>query len=218
MRNGSVRLAMALAVTSFAAAARSTDVAAQTFTLGLGNSFYSNLHHCPTPPGTFTTYRLTAETDMFGLSGTYNDEDYPWPPEDGGLSSAQPEALLNHGPALELAVEFYPLGFTTGRLRNYFKPFVGLGLHKTSDGEVAVGSGTTVDTYGVRGSTDALFTAGAKFMLPLRGRFGVRVEGRLTGILSGEYEQETPAGALLTVKDEVQTWGEWSLGFTFRVR
>jgi hypothetical protein len=218
MRTASARLVIALALSGFAIPALSADAAAQTFSIGLGNSFYSNLHHCPTPPGTLTTYRVTAETDLFGLSGTFNDEDYPWPPEDGGISSAQQEALLNHGPALEFAVEVYPLGFTPGRLKNYIKPFVGVGLHTTSDGDVAAGSGQTVDTYGVRGSTDALFTAGAKFTLPLGGRFGVRAEGRLTGILSGEYQQETPAGALITVEDAVQTWGEWSLGFTFRVR
>jgi len=214
----SLRLASSIVFISVAASAQPDVLAAQTFSIGLGNSFYENLHHCPTPPGTLTTYRITAETPLFGFSGTYNDEDYPWPPEDGGISSAQQEALLNHGPALEFALEFYPLGLTPGNLKNYIKPFVGLGLHTTSDGDIAAGSGQQVDTYGVRGSTDALFTAGAKFTLPLAGRFGIRAEGRLTGILSGEYQQETPGGALLTVKDEVQTWGEWSLGFTFRVR
>jgi hypothetical protein len=192
--------------------------AAQTISIGLGNSFYSNEHHCPTPPGTLTTYRLTAETDIFGFSTTYNDEDYPWPPEDGGISAPQQEALLNHGPAIEVAAELYPLGFSSGRLKNYFKPFVGAGFHKTSDGDTEAGTAGSIDTYGVRGTLEPMFTFGAKLTLPLRGRLGVRAEGRLTGILAGEYEQVTPAGSVITVNDDVQTWGEWSIGFTFRAR
>lgn len=192
--------------------------AAQTIVFTSGNSIYSDEHFCPIPPETLTTYRLTAEFDVIGFSTTYNNEDYPWPPEDGGLSSPQQQAFLDHGPAFELAAELYPLGFTTGRLKNYVKPFVGAGLHRTGDGDAEAGTAGALDTYGIRGATDPMFTFGAKFTLPVSGRLGIRAEARLTGILAGDYEQVTPTGSTITVNDDVQTWSEWNIGFTFRVR
>jgi hypothetical protein len=192
--------------------------AAQTIVLTSGNSIYSNEHHCPIPPETLTTYRLTAEFAVFGFSTTFNNEDYPWPPEDGGISSPQQDALLDHGAAFQVAAELYPLGFTTGRLKNYFKPFIGAGLHKSSDGDARAGTAGGLDTYGVEGTADPMFTFGAKFTLPLSGRFGLRAEGRLTGILAGDYDQVTPGGSTITVNDDVQTWSEWNIGFTVRAR
>ena len=194
---------------------------AQATFLTLGQGFY-NPGDCPVPPATITTYRAGFETDVIGVSATYNNEDYPWPPDDEGLSSARQEVSVDHGDALQIAVELFPIGLfgdRAARLGSWVRPFLGLGLHRSGDGEAAEpDSNQPLETLAILGSTDVLLTYGVKLTVPASGRLGVRLELRGNSVFAGDFTRESTSGARTQVPGTTLTWGEYSVGFTFRVR
>jgi hypothetical protein len=194
--------------------------------VGLSTTFGAGLYGsdaaCPKPGATVTTYRAAFETPFIGVSGTFNNEDYPWPPTDDGLSSFHQEEILNHGDALQLAIELFPLRlFGTGarNLSNYLKPFIGVGFHSSKDGEAAPpDANQPLETLGVKGATDLMLTFGAKITVPTGDKFGIRLEMRGNSVFAGEFEEETSSGGTIRVDGKTLTWGEYSVGFIYRVR
>jgi hypothetical protein len=211
------------------------DIAAQDVFLGAGSSLYESDAFCIDPDEALTDYHVGVSGDSWGASATYDSGAWPWPrpPTGPGSNTEQviggPETVLaqqlttpiymSRGSAIQAVAELYPLGALPGlreqtaTLRRYLKPFIGVGLQISQDGEA--GTDREFPTYAVKGATDALVSYGASLRLPLQGdAFGLQVQFRATSLFSGGPDLEGPGGDTIATESETVTWGTWLVGFT----
>lgn len=216
-----------------ATSAIAVPAAAQTnVTLSAGTALYSSDEFCLDSGALVTSYRAGVEGSLIGAEAMY-DTDWPWPPDGSGTGGgpggggAQPEdRFLNHGDAFGGLVKVYPLAALSragegAGLRNvdrYLRPFLGVGLLRSTDGDSAPPDAQGLPTYGVRGQTNPLVTFGASLQLPARDLpFGVFVEYRYNLLFSGDFDIDTGAAQDLTLDSETLDWGAFSVGVRYRL-
>lgn len=211
------------------------NIAAQQVFLGAGSSLYETDAFCLDSSATLTDYHVGVSGDSWGASATYDNADWPWPkpPTGPGGNTEQalggPETVLaqqlttpiymTRGSSVQAVAELYPLGVLPGlreqttTLRRYLKPFIGVGLQISQDGEAS--TDREFPTYAVKGATDALVSYGASLRLPLQGdAFGLQVQFRATSLFSSGPDLEGPGGETISTESETVTWGTWLVGFT----
>jgi hypothetical protein len=197
-----------------------SPVDAQNFSATFGQGLYGADSGCPTPGSFITTYRLSAQTPLLGVSASFNNGDYPWPPMDGGFSAVG--EMLTHGDAVAATAEIYPFGLLKSegghRLASFVRPFVGIGLQKSKDGEPEAATVDHPESLGVVGATDLLFTYGAAVSIPTVNGLRLVVEFRGNSVFAGQYDAIAPNGSRLTADGSTLTWGELSAGFSYGVR
>jgi hypothetical protein len=216
--------------------ATAPDVAAQQVFLGAGSSLYETDAYCLDSSASLTDYHAGISGDSWGASATYDDADWPWPRPPGSGPGGNTEQArggpatvlakqlttpiyMTRGSSVQAVAELYPLGLLPGlreqtaTLRRYLKPFIGVGVQISQDGEAS--SDREVPTYAVKGATDALVSYGASLRLPLQGdTFGLQVQFRATSLFSGGPDLEGPGGETISTESETVTWGTWLVGFT----
>lgn len=187
--------------------------AAQTYAfVRFGNAMYADDDpFCEDPTAFLTMVSAGVSTSLAGFSVEYNNEDWPWPPPPGGGTG---EFFLTHGSSLQFVAELNPARFVASGLNQYARPFVGVGLNLSTDGETATG---TLPTYAVKGQTRPVVTYGVNGFLPVSSRLGVTAGYRGTSVFFGDFEIETPGGAIDTVDGKTLTSGSWNVGLSLRL-
>lgn len=225
LRGASRTFVVALFAVSFAvpagAAAQATDGDAIAILLSAARAQYDRDPVCLDPDGWLSTFRLTVERGAFAVTAGYVGA-YPWPLPPPPLPGS---SFIDRGPAFQVGAEVDPLqlfgGEDLSRVNRYFRPFLGAGLHLSTDGETAAegvnGPGTTV---AVQGGTDAFVSYGARITVPLGedGRFGVFGEVRGTSVFDGGKDFVDLQGATLDSESSTLTWAEFSVGVRITVR
>jgi hypothetical protein len=229
---GAVAIAVVLSAWS------TSRAAAQDLYAALGSSLYSDDPFCLSTSAALSTAQIGVGGDAIGVSASYNNSNWPWPkpppPPPGGLvvpgahfslaSGQQQEAFFQtHGDAFRAVLELFPLGFVPGlrestvNVRRYIKPFLGVGVQVSTDGEAAAaGVNGPQPTYAVLGSTDLLLAYGASATVPLNDRLGIHLQFRGNTLFAGDIELEGPNGETLISEDNRLNWGEWLVGLNLR--
>jgi hypothetical protein len=201
--------ALVVLAVPFAAA----PAAAQTFGfLRFGNTASGDDPFCEDPTAAITMIAAGISTPLVGMSAEFNNGDWPWPPPNAYRGGAS----LTHGNSFQLTAEFNPLQLVSGHVNQYARPFIGVGLNHSTDGETRPGTGLG-EAWAVRGQTIPVITAGANGILPIGSRFGLTAGYRYTRLLAGDFELETPAGAVETVDGEALNASNWFFGFTVQL-
>lgn len=214
--------AASLAIPAGAAAqATDGDRDAITILLSAARAQYDRDPVCLDPDGWLSTFRLTVERGAFAVTAGYVGA-YPWPLPPPPLPGS---SFIDRGPAFQVGAELDPLhllgGEELGRVNRFFRPFLGAGLHVSTDGDTAAegvnGPGATV---AVQGGTDAFVSYGARITVPLGedGRFGLFGEVRGTSVFAGGKEFVDLQGATLESESSTLTWAEFSVGVRLTVR
>lgn len=209
--------------------------AAQDLYLAVGSSAYSDDPFCLSTNAALSDARIGVGGDAIGVSASYNNSNWPWPkpppPPPGGLvvpgaafsvGAAQDDHdfFLTHGDAFQAVLEFFPLGLVPGlrertaTLRRYVKPFAGVGVQISTDGEAAAtGANGALPTYAVQGGTDLVVAYGASANVPLGDRLGLHLQFRGNTLFAGDVELRGPDGDILISEDQRLNWGQWLIGF-----
>ncbi len=212
-------------------------VSAQDLTVAVGSATYSSDAFCLTTSAALSSAYVGVGGGAVGVSASYSNGNWPWPdpppPPPGGLvvpgaafslGIAQDDHayFLTHGDAFRAMAEVFPHGLIPGlressaTLRQYFKPFVGVGAQISTDGEAApAGVNGDEPTYSVQGSTDLLVAYGAAVNAPISDRVALHVQFRGNTLFAGDVELLGPAGERLISEDQRLNWGEWLIGFNF---
>jgi hypothetical protein len=230
---GAVAIAVVLSVWS------TSPAAAQDFYAALGSSLYSDDPFCLSTSAALSSAQVGVGGDAVGVSASYNNSNWPWPkpppPPPGGLvvpgatfslaASRQQETFYQtHGDAFQAVLELFPLGLLPGlrestvNVRRYIKPFLGVGVQVSTDGEpAAVGVNGDLPTYAVLGSTDLLVAYGASATVPLNDRLGIHLQFRGNTLFAGDIELEGPNGETLISEDNRLNWATWLVGLNLRL-
>ena len=193
------------------AAATAGPVAAQTVGyLRFGNATYPTDRFCEDPTAALTMFTLGVSTRLFGVSAEFNNGDWPWPKSADAIG-------LTHGKAFQIMGEVTPLELIAPELNRYVRPFVGVGLHHSTDGDPRLDAGDT-EVFGVNGQTSPFVAFGANAFIPLgSSRFGVTGGYRWTRIFAGDFELTSPAGGTRTLAGKTLKSRSWHIGLTLRL-
>lgn len=215
------------------AAVAAPALPAQEFFVGGGASLYESSEYCLDSESTISDYHVGVGWDSWGASIAYDDGDWPWPKPPGGGSGtgnqlgygstviAQQQegtVFLSRGSSFQLVGEVYPLAAlpvlreATASLRRYVKPFVGVGIQVSDDGEAS--TERAFPTYAVKGGTDPVIAYGASLRVPVAGPIGLQLQLRGTSLFSGDVEFEGPSGERVSTDGETLTWWTWLVGFS----
>lgn len=204
------------AVPAFALAAvalpfAASPAAAQTYGfLRLGNSTYDGDPFCEDPTAAITMFSLGFSTPLVGLTAEYNNGDYPWPPPNESVEGV----FLTHGSAWQLMAEFNPVHLVSRGISEYARPFVGAGLHISSDGDPRPDTGDG-EAWGVSGQTKPFLAFGVNGILPVGSRLGLTAGYRHTTYFFGDFDLITPGGPVQTVEGDSRSSSAVSVGLTF---
>jgi hypothetical protein len=236
----------ALCVTAVAvilAGVASNTADAQTnLTLTAGSSVYSSDAFCLDSGAALTNFGAGVEGSVFGGEVMFINGAWPWPCPAGGCGGgtgfnlvgfsgqgrlSQPSSYLTHGNAVLGVVKLFPVPLVQrfgldgllGAVDQYVRPYIGVGVQISSDGETAsAGGARLLPTYSVKGRTDFVITYGAAALLPGRDtRLGLVVEYRGARTLGNEIEVETDDGRTLESDGSSLKWGQWGVGLRIRL-
>lgn len=150
--------------------------------------------------------------------------------ETSGSRVFQEEAFLTQGDAFRIMAETFPVALlsrlpgqregTLGDINRYIRPFVGLGIHFSDDGEAAPPGtgGRDLPTFGIEGSTNLILSYGARAYLPGRNtpvRLVLLYRGNTMFV--GDVVYRTPDDRTIRGDGETLTWGEWGVGVSLRI-
>jgi len=205
--------------------AQEAGVAGETpvsFLLSAARAEYDRDPFCVDPDDWFTTFRFSVERGAFGVSVASVDA-YPWPLPPPDFPPDSESAFIDRGSAYQVGVHVDPLrlfGRDVGGIGDYLAPFVGGGLHISTEGEAAQpGVNGPEPTFALQGGTDGFLTYGARLDLPLGGdRFGVFGEVRGTSVFDGGKELVGIGGEPLDTESGTLTWAEFSVGVRLQLR
>jgi hypothetical protein len=195
-----------------------SPAASQTYGfLRVGNATYDGGDDpfCQDPTAFLTLFSAGFTTPLVGVSAELNNDDYPWPTPPPG-SGNQEEAFLTHGRSIQLMAEVNPLHLVAGGVSRYARPFIGVGLSISSDGETRPDTGAG-PTHSVKGQTRPFVAYGVNGLLPLGDRFGLTAGYRGTSVFYGDFEIETPTGAAVTSDGETLSSKSWTFGLVVRL-
>jgi hypothetical protein len=208
MARKSAVLAFALFTVALLFAA--SPAAAQTYGfLRVGNTSSPDDPFCEDPTSLFTSVSAGITAPLVGFSVEYNNGDWPWPPD---LESGNGPLFLTHGRSFQLMAEINPVQLLARGLSRYARPFVGLGLHISTDGEARADSGDG-PAYGVKGQTRPIIAYGVNGILPIGSRLGVTAGYRGSTIAFDDFELLRPDGAVELANGETLTSSTWTVGF-----
>jgi hypothetical protein len=210
-----------MATWSAAPAVAQQDDQPNLFHVRIGNPLSGDDPFCLYPSATFPLIAFGFDTPRWGIQVERIADDWPWPDE-GALAppAGAPNLFLSHGDAYQASAHVNVASFFAEGINRIVRPFVGVGIHHSTDGEAAPASGSDGPTYGVRGQTRPFYVVGANAFVPFGagGRFGATAGYRLTSILAGDFEFDTPPGVTQgTVDGRTLTSHLWAVGFTLRV-
>jgi len=231
------------AVAVVVSGAGSATVHAQTnLTLTTGSAVYSSDAFCLDSGAALTNFGAGIDGSVVGGELMFSNGAWPWPCPAGGCgggtgfslvgfsgqgSVSQPSSYLTHGNAFQGVVKLFPVPLVQrfgldgllGAVDQYVRPYIGVGVQVSSDGETApAGGGRVLPTYSVQGRTDFVITYGAAALLPGREtRLGLMVEYRGAQTLGNEIEVETDDGRTLESDGSSLKWGQWGVGLRIRL-
>lgn len=180
---------------------------------------YDRDFFCVDPDDWLTTFRLSVERGAFGVN-VASVAAYPWPIPPPLLRGS---AFIDRGTAYQVGVQVDPLRLLapeTAGITRFLSPFVGGGVHLSTDGETApAGVNGTEPTAAIQGGTDAFVTYGARLTVPVGDtRFGLFGEVRGTSVFDGGKTFVDVAGERLESEARTLTWAEFSVGVRLRLR
>lgn len=206
---------------------------AQDFVLTVGDSGgYTADAFCVGTDAFINTYHAGVDGTLVGAEASFNNSAWPWPPippsgtGGGSGGGAFQGRYLSQGDAIAASVKAYPVAIIQrigaeglAPIDRLVRPFVGVGLQRTSDGDTApAGQEFDLPLFGIRGQTAPLLTLGVAAHLPGRdSRLGLVVEYRRNYWFAGEFEVETDTGEVFTTESETLEWGEFNVGFRLRL-
>jgi hypothetical protein len=200
--------ALAVIVLPFAV----SPAAAQTYGfLRVGNTASSDDPFCEDPASFFTSISAGITAPLAGFTVEYNNGDWPWPEE--ALANGTGPLFLTHGRSIQFMAELNPVQFVASGLSRYARPFVGLGLNISTDGEARPDTGDG-PAYGVKGQTRPFIAYGVNGILPVGTKFGVTAGYRGTSVFYGDFEFVTPSGAVVKTDGSTLSSHTWTVGFT----
>jgi hypothetical protein len=220
---GTALVALALAVPlpgrSLAAQAAAGDDPVSIL-VGAARAEYTRDAFCLDPLGWLSTFRFSAAKGAFALSAAYVGA-YPWPVPPPPLPGT---AFIDRGPAYQIGLEVDPLrvlggGAETG-VGRLFTPFVGGGVHLSTDGEAALaGVNGPEPTVAIQGGADPFVSYGARLTIPLGGGgVGLFGEVRGTSVFDGGKTFVALDRERLESESSTLTWAEFSAGIRLRLR
>jgi hypothetical protein len=187
--------------------------------LSAARAEYGRDELCIDPDDWLTTFRLSLERGAFGLS-VASVAAYPWPIPPPDIRG---QAFLDRGNALQVGLEVDPLrllGAADGDIGGFLRPFVGGGVHLSTDGDAAgPGVNGPERTVAVEGGADPFVTYGARLSVPVGdGRFGVFGEVRGNSVFDGGKSLVDPSGERLESESGTLNWAEFSVGVRVSLR
>lgn len=201
-------VAFALAVTALPSFVSSASAQTYGF-VRAGNTIYPDDPLGEDPASFFTSLAAGITAPLAGFSVEYNIGDWPWPPD---VASGNGALILTHGRSFQFMAEVNPVQFFAPGLSRYARPFFGLGLHISRDGEARTDEGAG-PAYGVKGQTRPLIVFGINGILPIGSSFGLTAGLRRSSIMADDFELEMPSGAVVLTNGETLTSSTWSVGF-----
>ncbi len=233
MRNTVIAGTVALITGVVLTSATPGQAAGQTFAYAsLGNSAYGESgDFCLDPGAFFTSLELGVSGGLLGGSAQYINGDWPWPnrppPGSGalvrgvrfsGAGGVQESVLLRHGRAFQFMAQFNPARVVSEGVNRFVRPFVGVGVHISTDGDPAAAANGQPVVYGIKGQTRPFVAYGVNGLLPLGARVGLTAGYRGTSVFFGDFQYVTPQGtAVEPSPGQTLTSGIWTVGATIRV-
>jgi len=187
--------------------------------LSAARAEYDRDFFCVDPDDWLTTFRLSVERGAFGVS-VASVAAYPWPIPPPLLEGS---AFIDRGTAYQVGVQVDPLRLltsATGGVTRFVRPFVGGGVHLSTDGEpAAAGVNGDEPTAAIQGGTDAFVTYGARVTVPVGdSRLGLFGEVRGTSVFDGGKTFVDEVGERLESDSRTLTWAEFSVGVRLSLR
>jgi len=227
----------ALALAGLLAPLAAAPAAAQYVYLTGGNTASADDPFCQDPTSAITMLSAGYSDPLYGISAEYNTGDWPWvpPPPDGSTGALRSRRLadpvaaslaasagaaagtfLTHGWSLQFMAQINPAKFVASGVNRYVRPFIGLGLHISTDGTTRPDTGNG-PTFAVRGQTRPFIAYGANGFLDITSRLGVTAGYRGTSVFFGDFEFDTPSGEVETAGGKTLNSRSWAFGFTYRL-